>query len=490
MRIGFLCDLHLSENRHTTQYEVLSWATAELASAKPDCIIFAGDATCDGNESAYDTFTSAVAALGIPFLYIPGNSDLRCAASQERIRRKASPCRNDFGDVTVYAVNDCDGTVSSEQLALLEGADARSIVFMHHPPENHEEDARAQLQAWRGRHPETLLAYGHGHEWRIGGCDVSLPALDPDKCIGEAPCIVYYDTETKRFAKAHFTAPVPEDLLAHMGVSCFRPAEQIGFAIEHGLRCIELRPDCFREDQEELQRLVARWRESGGENLSIHLPEVGYQDGAVKVSGTFDQLMKTAALLKADRFTQHVPMVSVGEVERDPQILEAICEKLAEKLDALPQDVVIGVENMHMVAGEQPDASRRFGYTPQECLRFMEVLAEKTRHWVGINLDLGHARNNAPYSQTYQLSAWYAMVGQHAVGYHIHQVIERGGAFENHTAITQAYGRLISYASFFHCWENGQLRHAPAILEMRPTEAYAQSLAAFRTAYTEGAKAD
>ena len=143
--------------------------------------------------------------------------------------------------------------------------------------------------------------------------------------------------------------------------------------------------------------------------------------------------------------------------------------------------ITVGVENMHMTEGERADEKRRFGYTPQECLCFMEKFAEKCKHRVGINFDIGHARNNAPFSQKYQISTWLSMLGQYIVGYHIHQVTYTDGVFENHMPITEVYGHLISYASFFSCWSTKRINKAPIIFEMRPENAYEITLNTFRS---------
>ena len=110
----------------------------------------------------------------------------------------------------------------------------------------------------------------------------------------------------------------------------------------------------------------------------------------------------------------------------------------------------------------------------------MEGLKGVSRHRVGINFDIGHARNNAPYSQTYPISTWLSMLGEHIVGYHIHQVTYEDGVFENHMPITDVYGKLISYASFFKLWELGTIARAPFVFEMRPEGAYETTLATFQ----------
>ena len=134
---------------------------------------------------------------------------------------------------------------------------------------------------------------------------------------------------------------------------------------------------------------------------------------------------------------------------------------------------------MHMTAKDTADGNRRFGYIPEECLQLMRLLGKRCRHQVGINFDIGHARNNAPYSKTYQIGTWFSMLGEHMVGYHMHQVTKGNGTFENHMPITQLYGSLISLASFFKCWETGRIQKAPIVFEMRPKDAYETTLATF-----------
>ena len=124
---------------------------------------------------------------------------------------------------------------------------------------------------------------------------------------------------------------------------------------------------------------------------------------------------------------------------------------------------------------------RIINYIPEECISFMQVLSKKCRHKVGINFDIGHAKNNELYSPKYQISTWFSMLGEYIVGYHIHQVNYEDGIFENHMPIKNIYGHLISYASFFKCWSTDRIKKAPVIFEMRPENAYEETLKTFST---------
>lgn len=479
MKICIMCDLHLPFDNNALQYDVFEWAVHDVVLKKPDCVLVAGDLTCDGDEAVYDAALSVLVETGIPVVYVPGNSDLRSAESRERVIGKASACQNKIGDLTVFAINDADGRISDEQMRALDTADAESLVFMHHPPVAHDSEGARRLAAWREGHPHVALFCGHWHRRRVEGATFYLPAMDPDKSIGESPAITYYDTESKTTREAYYFAPVPTDLYGYFGVSCYDTLAHVRFATENRLAALELRPNALGVDRDALYQEIQEWRRSGGTNLSVHLPDIGWREGEVVAHGDLDALISLAAHLGADRVTQHVPKISVGEVRRNPEVLHEISRYLAKRLDAMPHNITIGVENMHMTASEHADDGRRFGYIPEECLEFMQVLSQHTRHTVGINFDIGHARNNAPYSQRYPIGTWLSMLGEHVVGYHMHQVTYEGGVFENHMPITDVYGHLISYASFFCYWSKQRIAKAPVVFEMRPEGAYETTLATF-----------
>ena len=479
MKICFLCDLHLPFWKGALQYRVLDWAVEQIRAQKPQCVVCVGDVTCDGNMEVYTYFLERMRELEIPFLYIPGNSDLRSEQNRGQIERMASDCRNVIDSVEIYMINDCTGEISELQYACLEKAAVQSIVVMHHPIECLETPHRERMERWRQKHSETLVVSGHMHISGVQKQKISLQALDPDKAQGECPCLNYYDTDSRKVEKVYFACPIPEDFREMVGISCYRPENDIPFAIAEKIQNMELRPNVGAYDREKLKRMLTEWRKQGGENLSVHLPDLFYEDGRVYSEESLDVLLGLTKELGIDRFTLHVPHVPVGVVEKEDMVLEKIAAFFAEKVNRIERNIVVGVENMHMNVAEKADHTRRFGYLPEECLAFMEILRKYCRHRIGINFDIGHARNNLPYSQKYQISTWLSMVGKELVGCHLHQVTLENGQYNNHMPITEVYGSLISYASFFKYWEEGEIRKVPLVFEMRSKQAYPVTLEAF-----------
>ena len=409
MKICFMCDLHLPFDKNALQYDVLDWAIADAKKKRPDCIVFAGDATCDGNEEVYDFFIKAFKEIDIPFLYIPGNSDLRTESTKNSIIKKASPIKTDLNGLSIFAINDSDGKISKSDLSALRNADENSIVFMHHPIKNHTKESVELFNEWIKSHQAVKIFHGHLHQSFEEDNSVSLQAMDPDKAIGESPLITYYDTDTKKCRKAYYFCPVPNDIYDYMGISCYDPLPQIQFAIDNKIKHLELRPNCVNTDADSLISAVGKWRKLCGKSLSFHLHDVGFLNGNVVINKDHDKLFEIIKELKPNRVTQHVPLITVKEVKENSDSLDKITDFIAKSLNDLEGDIVVGIENMHMTASDTPDENRRYGYLPEECLEFMHLLAGKCKHKVGVNFDVGHARNNVPFSQKYQIGAWFLM---------------------------------------------------------------------------------
>jgi hypothetical protein len=93
---------------------------------------------------------------------------------------------------------------------------------------------------------------------------------------------------------------------------------------------------------------------------------------------------------------------------------------------------------------------------------------------VGALLDVGHARNNGGDLDNRQpLCDWYAHLGRHILGYHIHQVDNDPdtGKLSNHKEITSFFGKRVSYAGFLWAWSTHQITRGPLFVEVRGSPA-------------------
>lgn len=464
MKICLIADLHLPYHPSAVHYDVFEWALQDLQKKQADAVIFVGDFTAGGHSESLRIFKEKICGLSVPAVVIPGNSDYRTPDTAAEVRAMTSPLLTDVNGVKILSLADGEQSIPEEAYALLDSADENTVVCTHHPFECLPEPHRSRLTKWREAHPDVPLFFAHLHlAMRREDGSYILPAADPDKNIGAPPAISYYDTDTKELRKAHYHCPVPYDFAQYLALSCRRPETDIEYAITRRIGCIELRSEALT-DADALLPLIGRWREAGGHTLSLHAPDV-IVNGSYNTE-VWNSFVSFAKAASADRITLHVP--NIPSHTATDEVLGEIAEFAARNLDDLPDTFVIGIENMHMTAKDSVE-NHRFGYVPEECLRYMRILREHTAKKVGIHLDTGHARNNHPFSQKYTSGAWYAEVGSEIVGYHIHQYARNAAEkLENHQPIDNWYGKYISYASFFRAWEKGQLAKAPVILEIRP----------------------
>lgn len=467
MKICFVADLHLPDTDNTVQYKVLEWMLSDIRHRNVDLVVFAGDYTANGAKVALEKFRDAIAGLEIKTVIIPGNSDYRLKETRDEVRRMASDPLFEQEGCKLIALMDGEGTISEEIWKLLDQLDEHSLVCGHHPPDSLRSPHRERLNSWLNEHPGVLYFCGHKHfsGW-VNDSAYLLTAADPDKAIGENPGITYFDTETKQLSKSYFECPVPSDFREYIGLSCRNPEDDIPYAIAHGIRHLEVRSNYALWMTEPIQNLIQQWRKNGGVTLSVHAPDIFLKGEPAYNEEAWVSLITVVNTLSADRITLHVPNIPVGK--GSDAYLHDIADHVAMYLSQMPDKLMVGIENMHMTPSEKPDENRRYGYVPEEVLRFISILREHTLHPVGSHLDVGHARNNAPYSQKYPIGSWYRLVGKQVNGYHIHQVIMTEHGMENHMPIDRWYGSLISYASFFREWCDGVLNKAPVFLEIRP----------------------
>lgn len=475
MKIGILCDLHLPTVRSASQYAVLDWAIDTLEKEGVDLVVTAGDTTAAGAYRPLQDYLNRMSRF--PHLFLLGNSDIRDEFDRERIitQYAKSSVRTLCGH-EIVGISTPYTHLTSEDRALLEQCSDGAIVLMHHNPNSLIEESRNYLNDLLSRKALTLI-HGHKHMemmQQIGDSRVfGLRGLDPDKVLG-LPAISFFEFTDSgvSFCQREFRFPVDQldDFWDYIGISCFHPETDIDYAISRGIKKIELqlRKPCEPEQLSLLEDGVTRWRATGGDYLSVHLPDLRLIDGIITGAKEWYEAVALAEKLGADGVTVHIPRASYADMITDGPIWRSFLHILTEGIERLPSSTNVGIECLHAAPGMKNTPDRMLGLVPEECISWTNAINRAFGYdRVGFLLDVGHASNNGPFVTRYIRSVWYELLGKRAVGYHIHQVSKENGGLTNHNAIDPWFGMMISYASFFWAWQNGHLNHAPMFLEMK-----------------------
>ena len=488
MKIAFICDMHLPNNQSSAQYAYLTKFIEKMSEDKIETVICLGDITSFGEKEIFLKYLDDVKSFD--HHYVIGNSDVRDEATAgyfleeskgfliEREGRMILGADTPFGRIE---------NVDREKISRLSDGD---VLVMHYYVEALEKESRDFLMECCGEKALTVIV-GHQHKRRdymLGRSRViGLRALDPDKSIGGYPCIDYFDFSGDEVTYEEVVVKNPkavlEDLKAHFGISCVDNTRDLTYALENNVYAVELRTngDDWTPDLS-LIPLIEKWRERTGGYLSVHFPNLGYKNGEITGREQWYAATEYALAVKADGLTMHPPRrVRICDMPEGGELWEALADIYIYTVKKMPESVRIGIENMHVEAGEGKGDMRHFGYTPLEVSSWIDTLNSKLGdpHRVGHILDVGHARNNGDLSQIYPVSRWYEMMGKKTVAYHIHQVLAAEKGMKNHNAIETWLGPIINYASFFYSWEKNVINHRPVFLEVQGSVNYQRSIEAF-----------
>ena len=479
MKIAVFADLHLPDRPDTVKEQVLDMAVHHLRCVeKVDQILCAGDMTAAGTVAASERLIRKLRSIGTPFLITPGNAEHRTPQEREESARiLATP----VAEQKFRMLDSADGFFTDEAVRLLNDLPDNAIPVTHTPPDHLPEKDRLLLESVKSK--IRLLIAGHLHIDKDDGIVQLVRGMDPDKAIGAPPALTIFELDGHNINRRNITpadaeprnwsAEAVDGFLSMLGISGMdEPLENLAFAAAEKVPCVELRYWSLTDlPEKQIHDAVKQWRDSGGHTLSVHLPDIGFRDGAVTGEERLRRTLDAALATGCDRFTLHVPAMSVADA-KNPEILAMTADRTAECLaPVIRQGMYGGIENMHMRPSEPPGDLRNFGYTPAECRQWIDMIRGRLgAHGdrLGFHFDIGHARNNAPYSSTDPVCSWLAAFGSEVNGMHLHQVaIKPDGTFTNHAPLMSFYDPLISLASLFLSWQSGQLHHAPMFLEIR-----------------------
>ena len=499
-KIAVFADLHFTVESGRLKGDVLRWAVREASWRGCEAIVCAGDMIGSGRKAEAEAVAAILAESALPVSLTPGNAELRCPAESAEALAILTGAPPPEGVALVDSSRGWgNGALGDRALP------AGTLVVTHVLPSCDSSGVLAPL----------LVVAGHTHrDSEAPGLSI-VRGLDPDKALGGPPAFAIYgraadgswrreeDVAFPGVSPGEWNATFRRDFLDDLGLATMAdPFGGLDFAITNGIRCLELRYRSWKqEDFGALRAKVGEWRAAGGRILSMHLseptfvpglhgmlapPETGGAPGgralplaAQGVEGLCGDC-RDAVALGCDRVTLHVPKIPAADYDASIELMrDAYAEALAPLAGT---GIAIGVENMHMTAADREPMSRfigtcggasrssqrRFGYTPGECARQIALLREIPGLRVGFHLDIGHARNNAPFSTQFPIGAWYELLGAEVNGMHIHQVEQApDGSFSNHRPLTGFFEPLIALSSLIMARQRGILPRAPMFLEVR-----------------------
>ena len=466
MKIAVFSDLHLTDHFDTVKSIVLEWALKEVRRQNADLICLIGDLTAEGTHRQSERILDLLRKSDIPFCSTPGNAELRVGGTETEKLFDILPPKS----AKILLVNTARNEPSERDLSRLNALPdgAGFLLATHNPIRNWNPEAGKIVKNAMTRGAVTAVIAGHSHhdEPEI------LRGLDPDKASGGPPmfsimtnddsgCWHRQDHVIPGVDPSEWSAERRLALRERIGLSdmCM-PLECLDFAVRNRIRHIELRSPV--EYSEDLDEAVSRWRKEGGKTLSMHLPNLTTDDDG----SILKRAAELSVRLNCDRVTLHVPKVTAASYSVNRKRL---LDRFGTELDSvLKNGLTIGIENLHTTPEARTDDLRNFGCTIGECREWIELLRKTfSTERIGFHMDIGHARNNAPFSGRENLSDWYCELGKIINGWHFHQVTEEKGVFHNHKNMSGFYEKLISLGGWFMADMAGQLSKAPVFLEIR-----------------------
>ena len=489
MKIAFLCDMHLPESKLSPQYEFFLRATEQLRRDGIMTVVNLGDINSFGEVAPFEDYISEMSDF--ESYYVFGNSEIRDQSTLEKMMSFKTEPRFNVGSRTFLGINTPYADIDENDRARLEGLKDGDVVFLHHYVRSLHKDSREFFEDLLARKRLTVF-HGHAHYYiddTVGKSHVyGLRALDPDKSVGNYPCITYADVtdesisiEEKLFRTNKSSAL---DMKKYLGISCVDNARDVNYAIANNVPNVEIRCRKKTDLDYDVIPLVEKWRSMGGKYLSLHMPDIKFENGKFLGVDLWNSALDYAKKLGVNGLTIHPPKAKRCDMV-DKKVFEQFLEYYVDAIKFVGDSVSVGIENMHLAKGDKNDQKCGYGCTTAEVSEWIDSINQKFEIpcRAGHTLDVGHARNNGIIASTHPISRWYEIMGNRTVAYHIHQDVMENGEMKNHRPISNWFGPMISYVSFIHAWEKEMLNHVPVFLEVKGAENYEISVKAFENSF-------
>ena len=494
MKIAFICDTHLPNNEKSAQYVYFTEIIKRMREDNIKTVISVGDITAFGQKEIFERYLSDLSCFDHHFVI--GNAEVRDENTKDYFLEASKGFMIERCGRAFLGIDTPYGKIEGYDREKARELSDGDVIVLHNNVEDLEIDSREFLTALCQEKALTVI-HAHSHmrrDFKLGRSRViGLRALDPDKSIGGYPCIDYIDFDGNEAVYEEVAIKTPvgvlKDLRAHFGISCVDNLRDLTYALEKGIYAIELRANgaAWTPDLSILP-LIEKWREKTGGYLSVHFPDLGEKSGEITGKEQWYAATEYALAVKADGVTMHPPRrIKLRDIPEGGRLWQDIAEIYLYTIKKLPPIVAVGIENLHIEAGEGKGEMRHFGYTPGEVSAWIDTLnkALGEDHRVGHVLDVGHARNNGNLASIYPIGRWYEMMGRRTVAYHVHQVLPTNRGMANHNAIETWLGPIINYSSFFYSWEKGVINRVPVFLEVQGSENFQKSVDAFERLLNE-----
>ena len=483
--------MHLPDSKSSPQYEFFCRALKQMSNDGIKTVVNLGDTNAFGEIAPFEDYIARM--KGFENYYVFGNSEVRDEQTLEKMLSfKTEPCFK-VGNRTFLGINTPYANIDEGDRIRLRSLGDGDVVFLHHYVRSLHKDSREFFEKLLEEKSLTVF-HGHAHYYideSVGRSHVyGLRALDPDKSIGNYPCITYAEItdesisiEEKLFTVSDETARKIRD---YFGISCVDNMRDVSYAIDNDVKNVEIRCRKASDVDWSVLPLVEKWRNTCGKYLSLHMPDIKYENGEFLGIDLWRSALDYAKKLGVNGLTIHPPKAKRRDMA-DKSVFDKFLRYYTDAVDFIDTDVNVGIENMHMSKGEINDESCGFGFCPEEVASWIDAINEKLGkpNRVGHTLDVGHARNNGIIASTHPISRWYEIMGGRTVAYHIHQAIVEGGKMKNHNPIENWFGPMISYASFLYAWETKMINKVPVFLEVKGAENYDKSIKGFEKYFLE-----
>ena len=341
-RIAVFADLHYTCGSATLKGRVLREALDAALSLGAGGIVCAGDMLGTGTVAEATALRALFDAQPLPVWFTPGNAERRTpseSAAADAILANRSPlpdgvilidssagypveCRMQNAECRMFP----EGQPSNRQTVKptnrvgrdVDDCEKRKLLAVTHVPPN------------GGAIGLTVAGHLHIDDVRENGACRVLRGLDPDKAIGGPPSFATFvrdesgvwhfegNHEIAGIRPAEWTPAFRDAFLRDLGLSTMYDAlGGLAFATAERVECVELRYASWGDDGRGLVEAIARWRESGGRVLSMHLPSLRFPPEGPQGVDSVRATCETALRLGCNRATLHVPGIPVRNCAAD-----------------------------------------------------------------------------------------------------------------------------------------------------------------------------